>query len=73
MEPELPGIFFAHYFFFLLFIKLKQLFFRISETDNVDRVKRIWYLSPMRAAKVQASLHIRAVFLVTWLKLTKHS
>ena len=24
-------------------------------------VKRIWYLSPMRAAKVQASLHIRAV------------
>ena len=28
---------------------------------NMDRVKRIWYLSPMRAAKVQASLHIRAV------------
>ena len=27
----------------------------------VDRVKRIWYLSPMRAAKVQASLRIRAV------------
>ena len=26
-----------------------------------DRVKRIWYLSPMRAAKVQASLRIRAV------------
>ena len=25
-----------------------------------DRVKRIWYLSPMRAAKVQASLRIRA-------------
>ena len=25
------------------------------------RVKRIWYLSPMRAAKVQASLRIRAV------------
>ena len=24
-------------------------------------VKRIWYLSPMRAAKVQASLRIRAV------------
>ena len=22
----------------------------------MDRVKRIWYLSPMRAAKVQASL-----------------
>ena len=28
---------------------------------NMDRVKRIWYLSPMRAAKVQASLPIRAV------------
>ena len=28
---------------------------------NMDRVKRIWYLSPLRAAKVQASLRIRAV------------
>ena len=27
----------------------------------MDRVKRIWYLSHMRAAKVQASLRIRAV------------
>ena len=27
----------------------------------MDRVKRIWYLSPVRAAKVQASLRIRAV------------
>ena len=27
----------------------------------MDRVKRIWYLSPTRAAKVQASLRIRAV------------
>ena len=27
----------------------------------LDCVKRIWYLSPMRAAKVQASLRIRAV------------
>ena len=27
----------------------------------LDRVKRIWYLSRMRAAKVQASLRIRAV------------
>ena len=26
----------------------------------MDRVKRIWFLSPMRAAKVQASLRIRA-------------
>ena len=30
-------------------------------TFHLDRVKRIWYLSPMRAAKVQASLRIRAV------------
>ena len=28
---------------------------------KLDRVKRIWYLSHMRAAKVQASLRIRAV------------
>ena len=28
---------------------------------NMDRVKRIWYLSPMRAAKVQASLRICSV------------
>ena len=27
----------------------------------MDRVKRIWYLLPMRAAKVQASLRIRTV------------
>ena len=32
-----------------------------SILNNMDRVKRIWYLSPMRAAKVQASLRIRAV------------
>ena len=28
---------------------------------QMGRAKRIWYLSPMRAAKVQASLRIRAV------------
>ena len=32
-----------------------------KKTHNLDRVKRIWYLSPMRAPKVQASLRIRAV------------
>ena len=31
------------------------------EVAHLDRVKRIWYLSPMRTAKVQASLRIRAV------------
>ena len=46
------------------FINLKCHIFHIRKTNlNVytDRVKRIWYLSPMRAAKVQASLRIRAV------------
>ena len=37
------------------------LFHIICDNDEVDRVKRIWYLSPMRAAKVQASLRICAV------------
>ena len=31
------------------------------ELRYMDRVKQIWYLSPMRAAKVQTSLRIRAV------------
>ena len=30
-------------------------------SEYTGRVKQIWYLSPMRAAKVQASLRIRAV------------
>ena len=33
----------------------------LASRVHVDCVKRIWYLSPMRAAKVQASLRIRAV------------
>ena len=32
-----------------------------NDKAYLDRVKRIWYLSPMQAAKVQASLRIRAV------------
>ena len=40
-------------------------FYKLNVTkckqDYTDRVKRIWYLSHMRAAKVQASLRIRAV------------
>ena len=35
--------------------------FCFRKFDYLDRVKRIWYLSPMRAAKVQVSLRIRAV------------
>ena len=34
-----------------------------SVTHYKGRVKRIWYFSPMRAAKVQASLRIRTVSL----------
>ena len=33
----------------------------LSIKNDLDRVKRIWYLSPMRAAIVQASLRIRTV------------
>ena len=33
----------------------------ITQQLYLGRVKRIWHLSPMRAAKVQASLRIRAV------------
>ena len=43
-------------------------YFRLNPVPNISscgnyvgRVKRIWYLSPMRAAKVQASLRMRAV------------
>ena len=32
-----------------------------DKQKQLDRVKRTWYLSPMRAVKVQASLRIRAV------------
>ena len=34
---------------------------KLNDKSQMDRVKRSWYLSPMRAAKVQASLRIRAV------------
>ena len=36
-------------------------FLNVFLPNHLGRVKRIWYLSPMRAAKVQASLRIRAV------------
>ena len=39
----------------------QKLFLEILEQHYMGRAKRIWYLSPMRAAKVQASLRIRAV------------
>ena len=42
-------------------IKLENVFVKHYAPNHMDRVKQIWYLSPMRAAKVQASLRIRAV------------
>ena len=52
--------------FYLLFIhcicKLPHLHnYEYSLNLHMDRVNRIWYLSPMRAAEVQASLRICAV------------
>ena len=41
--------------------KIKEWFELWYTGTHLDRVKRIWYLSHMRAAKVQASLRIRAV------------
>ena len=35
--------------------------FYVTQVYHMGRVKRIWYLSLMRAAKVQASLRIHAV------------
>ena len=40
---------------------MSQTSFQWNFIRHLGRVKRIWYLSPMRAAKVQASLRIRAV------------
>ena len=34
---------------------------KLINNNELGHAKRIWYLSPMRAAKVQASLRIRAV------------
>ena len=39
----------------------KKLHVALQAQDYLGRVKRIWYLSPMRAAKVQASLRMRAI------------
>ena len=60
----------THFLTFSLYISL-EFFFNSSDIilhaahlllmQQLGRVKRIWYLSPMRAAKVQASLRIRTV------------
>ena len=41
--------------------KLPKTHFRLTGLKLYGPLKRIWYLSPMRAAKVQASLRIREV------------
>ena len=38
-----------------------EIYFFFHLLDHLDRVQRIWYLSPMRSAKVQASLRICSV------------
>ena len=48
---------FVNFVMLRLILRLKL----IPVKNNMGRAKRIWYLSPMRAAKVQASLRIRAV------------
>ena len=40
---------------------MEKLTWGLTYFDHLGRVKRIWFLSPMRAAKVQASLRMRAV------------
>ena len=40
---------------------IKTINYGTKSRKYMGRAKRIWYLSPMRAAKVQASLRIRAV------------
>ena len=46
---------------FLFTLGIKTNVIIIQNNSYLGCVKRIWYLSPMRAAKVQASLRIRAV------------
>ena len=59
MKSKSILIFFLSNFFFSFHFIL----FSLLQIHNIymDCVKRIWYLYPMRAAKVQASLRIRAV------------
>ena len=42
-------------------IRISNPVFSVYSKHYLGHVKRIWYLSPMRAAKVQASLRIRAI------------
>ena len=51
----------GRHFHYINYCFIRQTEGQVTIFHYVDRVKRIWYLSPMRAAKVQASLRIRAV------------
>ena len=55
-----------YFFFFEIQISTVQYCLKLQSiiyciVNQMGRVKQIWCLSPMRAAKVQASLRIRAV------------
>ena len=54
-------LYFQRISFQIIYIAFDSYFLKICSKYHLGRVKRIWYLSPMRAAKVQASLRIRAV------------
>ena len=54
-------IFFFSYLILIFLYGRKGIFISYWQVYKMDRVKRIWYLSPMQAAKVQASLRIHAV------------
>ena len=56
----LTDLILKHFIVILSIIARRSRVFELQK-HYLDRVKRIWYLSPMRAAKVQASLRIRAV------------
>ena len=63
-EPKLGKAMLVHSLFHkILPTYLQKLIWNLITLyeDKMGRAKRIWYLSPMRAAKVQVSLRIRAV------------
>ena len=60
LSGQNTGVYVSTESFIAMVPELRKQVFRYTSII-LDRVKRIWYLSPMRAAKVQASLRIRAV------------
>ena len=56
---QIPWLFLAWKTFSAISIFSRLIYKKAN--DHMDCVKQIWYLSPMQAVKVQASLRIRAV------------